>query len=334
MRIFCLLLIAGLACAVAGAQEGGKADKKAKAHEMWMKNHPPQPSIGLTPLTDLGTGTYKGEQGGLYAGGKNEPPKDHVDAGVKIARTIVPLDAEGHKSANGKIVMMSIGFSNPSIEFPAFQKAVAADPDINPKLLTINGCVGSRASAEQADPQSRYWPEVAGRLKSAGATAAQVQILWIKEVIPGAMSPFPTDAKKLSENLTATLHNVHEKFPNVKLAYLESRTYGGWTELGGSPEPGAYETGFAVKWVVTGQIAGKPELNYDPAKGAVVAPWIEWGPYFWTDGVKPRKDGLVWLREDTREDGLHPSEKGTAKTSAMLMKFFKTDATTKGWFLK
>lgn len=263
----------------------------------YMKEHPPQSSVGLIPLTDLGTGAYKGEEGGLYPGGKNVPPPAHVDAGVKLARQLVPLDKDGNRAPDGKIVLLSIGFSNPSIEFPVFIRRASQEPDLNPRLVMVNGCVGSRASSEQADPHSRYWPEVQERLNAAGVTAKQVQALWIKEVIPGAVG-FPEKAKELANNLRATLHVVHDTFPNAKLAYLASRTYGGWTELGGSPEPGAYETGFAVKWVVSDQLAGKPDLNYDPAKGAVRSPWIEWGPYFWTDGVKGRKDGFVYLREE------------------------------------
>ena len=81
--------------------------------------------MGLIPLSDLGTGKYKGEEGGLYAGGKNDPPRAHVDAGVKAAREITPLDADGKRAPDGKIVLLSIGFSNPSIEFPGFQKRVA-----------------------------------------------------------------------------------------------------------------------------------------------------------------------------------------------------------------
>jgi hypothetical protein len=70
------------------------------------------------------------------------------------------------------------------------------------------------------------------------------------------------------------------------------------------------------------------------AKGAARPPWIEWGPYLWTDGVKGRKDGFTYLREDLREDGLHPSDKGNVKISAMMLAFFKTDPATRGWFLK
>lgn len=109
-----------------------------------MKDHPPQPSLGINALTDLGTGKYKGEEGGLYPGGKNSPPTQHIDAGAKLAHGITPLDRDGRPSPDGKIVLLAIGFSNPSIEFPVFQKRVAEDPSINPHLITVNGCVGSQ----------------------------------------------------------------------------------------------------------------------------------------------------------------------------------------------
>jgi hypothetical protein len=303
----------------------GVQAKQLEQRKQYGKQHPPQSSFGMTALTDLGTGTYKGEEGGLYPGGKNEPPAAHREAGAKLARTIKPID--------GKIVLLSIGFSNPNMEFPAFQRLAAADASVNPKLVLVNGCVGGQASSVIGNPQSDYWNQVAQKLTSAGVTAAQVQALWIKEVVPGSMAPFPVDAKQLYRDLISTLHIVHDRFPNAKLAFLSSRTYGGWTEVGGSPEPWAYESGFAVKWVVADQLAGKAELNYDAAKSAVTSPWIEWGPYLWTDGVKGRKDGFVYTREDVGPDGLHPSAQGQQKIAKMLLDFFKGDAATKAWFL-
>ena len=298
-----------------------------------MKNHQPQSSTGLIPLTDL-SGSYKGEQGGLYAGGKNIPPPEHLKAGLELARQIVPLDAEGHPSPDGKIVLLAIGFSNPNMEFPAFQKLAAPDPAVNPRLLTINGCVGGQASNVIADPNSNYWKIVDQRLSEAASGPKQVQALWIKVVFPGPSLPFPAESKKLYGDIIGTLHTVHDRFPSLKVAYLSSRTYGGYTEVGGSPEPWAYETAFSVKGAVSDQFEGKPELNYDPAKGAVRAPWIEWGPYLWTDGAKGRKDGLMFLREDLGDDGLHPSEQGREKIATLMMNFFKMDPTTRPWFLK
>jgi hypothetical protein len=312
-----------LVCAGAWAQ--GNAEQMAKRREEYKRANPPRASVGLVPLIDLGTGKYKGQEGGLYAGGSNVPPPGHLKAGEKLAASIRPI--------NGKIVLLSIGFSNPSIEFPAFQKRAANDPDVNPRLVTVNGCVGSQSAQMIADPSANYWTIVGQRLAAAGATAEQVQAVWLKEVNPGA-NAWESEVKRLHDNEVAILHILHDRFPNLKTTYVSRRSYGGYTELGGSPEPAAYETGFAVRALVNDQISGSDELNYDPAKGAVRSPWIEWGPYLWTDGEKGRKDGFVYLREDLREDGLHPSDKGSAKISQLMLNFFKSDPATRSWFLK
>ena len=91
---------------------------------------------------------------------------------------------------------------------------------------------------------------------------------------------------------------MNDLFPNLKIAYLSSRVYAGYASTPLNPEPHAYETAFAVKWVIADQIGGQPALNYDPAQGTVRRPWLAWGPYLWADGVKGRQDGLVYRRED------------------------------------
>ena len=307
----------------------------ARLRAEYVKTHPPRDSTGLIALTDLGKGTYKGEQGGLYPDGMNVPPRAHLRAGLKISKTVVPLDAAGKRSKDGKIVLLSIGFSNPNLKFRAFQPQAEAYPNRNPHLVVINGCVGSQAAQTIADPNANYWKIVDQRIKDAGVTNQQVEVIWMEQVIPGNTGDFPELARKLQGYIQDSLHNAMNRFPNLKLSYLSSRSYGGYTIAGGSPEPLAYETGFAVKWVIADQIAGKAELNYDPAKGKVMAPWLAWGPYLWADGVKGRKDGLVLLRADYKEtDGLHPSEAGLEKFVKLLMDFFATDATTRPWFLK
>lgn len=313
-------------------QELNTAQQK-KRREEYLRGHKPIASSGNIALTDLGLGLYKGEQGGLYPGGKNAAPPAHLTAGVKLAQQIQPLNPQAQAAPDGRIVLLAIGFSNPNMEVPAFQKLVAADSAINPKVLLVNGCVGGQASNVIANPESNYWKLVHQKLAQAGATSQQVQALWIKLVVPNPSQSFPVEAKQLADDYVSTLHNIHRFFPNARLAFLSNRTYGGWTEAGGSPEPWAYESGFAVKWAVAAQIEGKPEANYDPAKGEVRAPWVEWGPYLWTDGEKGRKDGFVYLRSDVGPDGLHPSNSGQYKIGLMLLNFFKTDPATKDWFL-
>src|SRR5207247_2531505 len=104
----------------------------------FVKEHPPQDATGLAPLPDLGKGMYKGFEGGLYPGGENKPPAAHLKAGLKAAKSVVPLDAEGKPSADGKIVLLSCGMSNTTMEFQVFQKLAKADPSLNPKLVIVD----------------------------------------------------------------------------------------------------------------------------------------------------------------------------------------------------
>src|ERR1700747_541804 len=60
--------------------------EQARMRAEYAKTHPPRESTGLIPLTDLGKGDYKGEQGGLYPGGENVPPRAHLKAGLQIAK--------------------------------------------------------------------------------------------------------------------------------------------------------------------------------------------------------------------------------------------------------
>jgi len=76
----------------------------------------------LVPLTEL-TESYKGEDGGLYGAGSNEPPAAHRSAHLEASKKIRPLDANGEPSDEGKIGLITIGFSNPSIESEAFKRA-------------------------------------------------------------------------------------------------------------------------------------------------------------------------------------------------------------------
>jgi hypothetical protein len=86
--------------------------------------------------------------------------------------------------------------------------------------------------------------------------------------------------------------------------------------------------------VVQSQIDGDSHLNFDPNQGDVKAPLVLWGPYLWARGDVASKNGLVWTQNDVRPDQLHPNEQGCAKTTALLMNFFKTNEGTSNWFLK
>ncbi len=307
----------------------------AARNQDWAKAHPPRETTGLVGLPDLAAGRYQGEQGGLYPGGSNTVPPAHLAAGLALAERVVPLDRDGRPDDGGRIVLLSIGMSNTTQEFSAFQRLAAGEKGLNPKVALVDGAQGGQTVQITANPQSNFWRVVDQRLTEADVTAPQVDVVWLKQANAQPSAGFPADAKKLQADIVATLHNLHDRFPNLKLCYLSSRIYGGYAVTPLNPEPYAYEGGFAVKWAIADQIAGNPELNFDPARGPVRAPWIAWGPYLWTDGMKGRKqDNLIYNRNDLGPDGTHPSDAGRRKVAQQLLDFFKADATSKAWFLR
>jgi hypothetical protein len=299
------------------------------------------PFIPVSPaLTDLGSGEYTrldggptGVIGGLYPGGSNLRPQAHTAAGAQIAGQVTPLDAAGSPDpASGRVVMLAVGMSNTFMEFRDFARLLSGDPTINPKLTLVNGAQPGRTSPDWVDPNSDTWQVAAQRLANAGVTPQQVQVVWLKNVRTG-VGNFPGQPQALQGDLEAIARNLRIHYPNVKLAYLSSRTRSYTYWIGLSPEPAAFESGFAVRWTVEKQINGDPALNFDPANGAVLAPFLSWGPYLWADGSNPRGDGFTWLPADMVGDCTHPSDTGSQRIAQLMRDFFSADATTVPWFL-
>ena len=167
-------------------------------------------------------------------------------------------------------------------------------------------------------------------------TSEQVQVVWIKQALiaQGRFGEFPAHAKKFEADLVVIIQQLKQHFPNLQLAFMSSRIYAGYATTPLNPEPFAYEGAFSVRWVIDSQVSGDPKLNADPSRGDVKAPVVLWGPYLWGDGTTPRKDGLVWNRDDFAGDGTHPTDSGRKKVADLLLKFFQTDPYAKGWYLK
>lgn len=325
---------------------GKKGDQPTQTREV-AKDAVKADTSHLRPLTDMGQGEYHGFKGGLYPNGKNERPSQHESAGANLARQLQPLDREGKPSADGKIVLLGIGFSNTVQSFEGFIKVAQGDKGLNPKVVLVNGAVGGRSAnmIQNPDDQGKgteYWATVDRRLSDAGVSRAQVQVVWIKETNPAPHEGgFPKYIQALQSEITRIVQVLPRRFPNVKLAYLSSRTYGGWAKAApgraapGNSEPFSYETGFAVKWLIEQQLKGDPALNFDPARGEVKAPWLSWGPYLWANGDRKRQDGFSFQLDDFREnDRMHHSPQGQEKIGNQLLHFFKTDSTTRGWFVQ
>jgi hypothetical protein len=294
-----------------------------------------QDASKLLPLTELGEKEYQGFRGGLYPDGKNRRPNDHERAGLALAKQVQPLDAAGKPSPQGKIVLLSIGMSNTSQASQGFEKHLAKAGGVNPRFMFVNGAQGGMTAALIQNPGDGkgkvYWEVVDQRLQAAGVTRAQVQAVWIKQADAGPSQGFPAYAKKLQAELTRIVQLLPERFPNLKLAYLSGRTYGGFATTKLNPEPYAFESGFSVKWLIEEQIKGAPALNFDAKRGAVRAPWLSWGPYLWGTGPT-RSDGLFYEVGDFAKDGTHHSPAGQDKLGRVLLDFFRGDTTTRPWF--
>jgi hypothetical protein len=298
-------------------------------------------SVGLKPLTEMtALDRYQGEDGGLYGGGKNEPPEAHKAAAHAECKRITPLGENGKPSKDGKIVLVSLGMSNTAGVFVTFKEMADRDPHKSSQVVLVNGAVGGAGARSWANGPQGPWLTVAQRLKEAKVSPRQVQVAWIKhaEAFPSPHAPPLAYAKDLKTWLASIVRTLKSEYPNVRLVYLSSRTYGGYNAAGlrlVNPEPFAYESAFSVRWLIQEQIKGAADLNHDPHKGKVVAPLLLWGPYLWADGITPRKsDGLVWQRDDFTKDGVHPSLKGREKAAEQLLRFFKADAGARTWFAK
>lgn len=292
-------------------------------------------NTAIVPVTDLGTGTYLGTEGGLYLDGSNVMPSTHDADGLNFAQDVVPRDPSGFPSSTGKIGVLSIGMSIAYDNFQTFTIDATADPSVNPALVMVPGAqprVGAKDWAQLTFPA---WNAIFDYfLPQTGLTSRQVQVAWVEAVDSQPSGSFPEDMTSLQSHLESTAQNLHTLFPNLKLAFFNSREYGGYSNgLPGSgtndPEPYAYESAYAVRGMIQDQINGVSSMSY------ANAPWVAWGPYTWANGMIARNDGLVWTCQNFEADGTHTSQPGggTERVANQMMNFFKTTDVTMPWFL-
>jgi hypothetical protein len=314
----------------------------------------PSPTSGGLALSDPGSAEYLGQfDRGLYPGGNTMPTAHGLEGQVRAGR-IQPRDASGNPSPGGKYVLLSVGMSNTTQEWCgvqtspcnswSFSARAAADGAVNhTSLAIVNGAKGGETATEwdaASDPNyNRVRDQVLAPL---GLTEAQVQAVWLKEANPGPAVSLPSanaDAYVLEAALARVVRALKSRYPNLEIVFLSSRIYAGYATVQLNPEPYAYETGFAVKWLIEAQI---DQMNnggtvVDTRAGnldyTTVAPWIAWGPYLWADGENPRSDGLTWSIGDFEADGTHPSTSGETKVASLLLNFFKTSTHASCWFL-
>jgi hypothetical protein len=312
-------------------------------------------SVGFTPINDLSTGLYLNlYPGGLYPAGSNDVPVAHFLEGVARSNGLRPLDPNGNPSPAGKYVLMSMGMSNTTQEFCSassfepcdpwtFMGQAAADPEVNHSTLVfVNGARGGQTTVTWDDPADANYDRVLNeQLTPKELTEAQVQVLWIKLANPGPTVSLPAanaDAYQLEAGMGNVVRAAKVRYPNLSVVFLSSRIYAGYATNTSTlnPEPYAYESGFAVKWLIEAQINQMNGGGADPIAGdldyGTVAPWLAWGPYLWADGQVPRSDGLIWECADFAADGTHPATSGREKVGTMLLEFLLGSPFSMPWF--
>jgi hypothetical protein len=172
----------------------------------------------------------------------------------------------------------------------------------------------------------------------------QVQAMWIELANDGPVASLPdrhADAVQLMVRLGNVLRLARARYPNLQLALLSSRPYSGAPNARAPNEPYAYETGFAVKWLIDAQMAQiergaiadtrAGDLNY--TTGA--APWIAWGPYLWGHSTGSQAVGIRWFDGDFDSAAATSffSPRGEAKAELILARDFALSPFIKCWYM-
>ena len=183
-----------------------------------------------------------------------------------------------------------------------------------PVVIVTGAVSGWEIERITADPDT-YWAEVEARLRAAGYSNDDVQVMWGKNATravennPDAMAHRIT----LRDGLIQIQQQAEARFPNLRAGFHSSRVYGG--HCAANPEPIAHETYYSI-------------VGWDNEAGAIdsSSKWFL-GPYIWADGTNARADGLTWLETDfvmapTSGPGCHPSQSGIDKVATHNEIFF------------
>ena len=327
-------------------------------------------------IAELGMGSYFGFQGGLYPGGQNSAPATHHAAGVAAANAVQPI--------NGKVMLLSIGFSNTTMEFCIPHSTTDGDRTstplqningvmdvrawgwqcrgtsfmgqawnnrqaLNPQLVIVNGAASAQTMSAWSDPVTtgvnNYDRVRDSVLTPLGHVESEVQAVWLKVANPASgtralgdpVSSAPLYLDRLRQDTGNVLRAIRRRYVNVKQVFLSGRIYGGYAVTQLNAEPFAYESGFAVKWIIESQVSASstnPEGNVANAVGG--APWTAWGPNLWHHADLPPTppDEPAWLESDVDPgDGTHPNHGARQKVGAPLLGFFTTSPYTRCWFV-
>src|SRR5207237_4825745 len=126
---------------------------------------------------------------------------------------------QGQPAADGRIVLMSVGMSNTTQEFSRFVQLANADAAKNPNLVIVDAAQGGKAADSWVSKDQPTWQEAQRRLGAARVTAAQVQVIWIKQarIQPAGLGEFPKHAQALQADLKRIVMTAKSLYPNLKV---------------------------------------------------------------------------------------------------------------------
>ena len=289
----------------------------------------------LVPLNVISQGTYREYVGGLYAEGRNEPWGTHADALRQMTGQIQVLDLQGKSDPQGKIVVVGIGASVCRQIFMALEELGPTAKGKRPEVVFVNCAKGGHDVNKISDPERRYWTSAKATVEKAGFSPAQVQVAWYQsDDLCDARDDFPGRPQRLKDGIARNMREAKEHFPNLRICYHSARHTTAFMpdtaakKKHGEPRP--YYVGWAVKWLIEEQAAGKADLRFEGKN--TVAPLIAWATYFWTDGDTMRHDDYHWTASDVVKDGIHLSATDRSRVARELLDFWRTDAFAKTWF--
>jgi hypothetical protein len=192
----------------------------------------------------------------------------------------------------------------------------------------VNCAVGGHAIERWNDPafDATLWDDcIQRKLALADVRPEQVRVIYHKAANQfggsggGQLPPYPAAEANYHvflANLQTFSARVRAKFPAVRAVYTTSRSYGGFAGSG-SPrgEPQAYEEGHALNtW-----------LERNAMTDGV---WQGWGPYIWAPACASsvtNGSGVCYVREDYRDDGVHPTTAGELTIARMIHDRFRRE---------
>lgn len=216
-------------------------------------------------------------------------------------------------------VLLCIGMSQAVWECDGHQEIANsegwAEQSQLPVVIVTGAVSGWDIESIMADPTT-YWTQVESRLRAAGYSNEDVQLMWGKNAtrVAGQGDVDPIEQRRiLRDGLIQVQQEAEARFPNLRAGFHSPRVFGGHCQA--NPEPIAHETYYAI-------------VGWDTEAGAIdsSSKWFL-GPYIWADGINMRGDGLTWLAEDfvvppTTGPGCHPSQSGIDKVADYAERFF------------